>query len=66
MDKQKSLAELASLLDMIDLWADEDIAADTIMSADEFLSAVEEDDSSNPIVTLWHYYQYLTGAGDEW
>ena len=66
MDEKEAIEKFKNILQIIKMWADEDIESNTIMSADVFESAVVENDYNNPMVTIWEYYQYLTGAGDEW
>jgi len=66
MDKNEAMAKFADILQIIEMWANEDMNNNTVMSADEFEATVVEYDFNNPIVTIWKYYQYLTGAGDEW
>lgn len=66
MDKKEAMDKFADILQIIEMWANEDINNDTVMSADDFMAAVEENDYNNPMVTIWEFYQYLTGAGDEW
>lgn len=66
MSENEAMEKFQSILQTIELWAEEDVDNDAIMSADVFENAVVENDYNNPIAVIWQYYQYLTGAGDEW
>jgi hypothetical protein len=66
MDENEAIAKFQDILQIIKMWANEDLDKGTVMSADEFENTVIENDYNNPMVTIWEYYQYLTGAGDEW
>ena len=66
MDKKEAMNKFADILQIIEMWANEDMDHGTVMGADEFEATVVENDYNNPMVTIWEYYQYLTGAGDEW
>ena len=66
MDENEAIAKFQDILQIIKMWANEDLDKGTVMSANEFENTVIENDYNNPMVTIWEYYQYLTGAGDEW
>lgn len=66
MDENEAIEKFQDILQIIKLWAEEDVSNGAVMSADVFENAVIENDYNNPIAVIWKYYQYLTGAGDEW
>ena len=66
MDEREALEKFQDILQIVKMWADEDVENGTIMGADDFEATVVENDYNNPMVTIWEYYRYLTGAGDEW
>lgn len=67
MDRNEALAKFEDILQIVEMWAEEDIANGAVMDSGGFESAVVENDYNNPIVTIWNYYKYLTGAEDtEW
>ena len=66
MDEREAIEKFKDILQIVKMWADEDVSNGSVMSADDFLATVEDNDYNNPMVTIWEYYQYLTGAGDEW
>ena len=60
------MSKFEELLQTIEMWANDDIDKDAVMGADEFYATIVDNDATNPAVILWNFYQYLTGAGDEW
>lgn len=69
MNKNEAMAKFADILQIIEMWATEDVNNDTVMSGDEFEVTVSENEYDNLmatiLVTIREYYQYLTGASDE-
>lgn len=64
IDKQEALEKFEDILQIMEIWADEDIAKGSVMTFGDFQATVYDNEYNNPTYVLWAYYRYLTGAED--
>ena len=64
MDKQEAMDKFADILQIIEMWAIDDMNRGSVMSFGEFQETVIDNEYNNPMYAIWSYYTYLTGAED--
>ena len=64
MDKQEAMDKFADILQIIEMWAIDDMNRGSVMSFGEFQETVIDNEYNNPMYAIWSYYMYLTGAED--